>query len=76
MALLRLSLVCLLAIVFTGQKSVANEATSLEIGAGKRVAFVGNSLAERMNLFGHFETHLQIRFAETKPPDPPTASYR
>ena len=38
-----------------------------EIGKGQKVAFVGNSLAERMNLFGHFETRLQIRFAKTKP---------
>jgi hypothetical protein len=29
---------------------------------GERVAFLGNSLAERMNLFGHFETLLHSRF--------------
>jgi putative heme-binding domain-containing protein len=33
---------------------------------GERVAFVGNSLAERMNLFGHFEALLQHRFADEK----------
>ncbi|OWK35143.1 hypothetical protein FRUB_09985 [Fimbriiglobus ruber] len=29
---------------------------------GERVAFVGNSTAERMNLYGHFETLLHSRF--------------
>lgn len=28
----------------------------------ERIAFVGNSTAERMNLFGNFETHLLLRF--------------
>lgn len=31
---------------------------------GERVAFLGNSFAERMNLFGHFETLLHSRFAD------------
>ena len=31
---------------------------------GERVAFLGNSFAERMNLFGHFETLLHTRFAD------------
>lgn len=34
----------------------------LEFLQGERVAFLGNSLAERMNLFGHFETLLHTRF--------------
>ncbi len=29
---------------------------------GERIALVGNSTAERMNLFGHFETLLHLRF--------------
>ncbi len=29
---------------------------------GERVALIGNSTAERMNLFGHFETLLHLRF--------------
>lgn len=33
---------------------------------GERVAFVGNSSAERMSLFGHFETLLHERFPEKK----------
>jgi hypothetical protein len=34
----------------------------LELLAGERIALVGNSTAERMNLFGHFETLLHQRF--------------
>jgi putative heme-binding domain-containing protein len=33
----------------------------LEFVKGERIAFVGNSTAERMNLFGHFETMLHLR---------------
>ena len=34
----------------------------LEFLPNERIAFLGNSLAERMNLFGHFETLLHTRF--------------
>ena len=34
----------------------------LEVLDGERIALVGNSTAERMNLFGHFETLLHQRF--------------
>jgi putative heme-binding domain-containing protein len=33
---------------------------------GQRVAMIGNSTAERMSLFGHFETRLQLRTASEK----------
>ncbi|MEZ6140710.1 MAG: HEAT repeat domain-containing protein [Zavarzinella sp.] len=33
---------------------------------GERIAFVGNSTAERMNLFGHFETMLHLKFPQKK----------
>jgi putative heme-binding domain-containing protein len=36
----------------------------LEFLPGERIAFVGNSFAERMNLFGHFETFLHQRFPD------------
>jgi putative heme-binding domain-containing protein len=36
----------------------------LEFIKGERIALVGNSLAERMNLYGHFETLLHLRFPE------------
>ncbi len=43
----------------------ANQATpSLKMQPHQRIAFVGNSLAERMNLTGHFETLLQSRYAK------------
>ena len=36
----------------------------LDLRQHQRIAFVGNALAERMNLFGHFETLLHTRFPE------------
>jgi putative heme-binding domain-containing protein len=36
----------------------------LDFIASERIALIGNSTAERMNLFGHFETRLMFRFAE------------
>jgi len=38
----------------------------LELTDGERIAFIGNSTAERMNLFGHFETLLHERFPNKK----------
>jgi putative heme-binding domain-containing protein len=38
-------------------------ADKLEFQKGERIAFVGGGLAERMNLYGCFETLLQARFA-------------
>ena len=38
----------------------------LEFLDGERIAFVGNSTAERMNLFGHFEAMLHARFPEKR----------
>ncbi len=39
----------------------------LQIQPHQRIALVGNSTAERMNLFGHFETRLQLRLADRQP---------
>jgi putative heme-binding domain-containing protein len=36
----------------------------LELVKGERIALVGNSTAERFNLYGHFETLLHLRFAD------------
>ncbi|MEL6110191.1 MAG: PVC-type heme-binding CxxCH protein [Planctomycetota bacterium] len=33
---------------------------------GQKIAVVGNSLGERMNLFGHFETQLHLHYADKK----------
>ncbi|HYH67718.1 MAG TPA: PVC-type heme-binding CxxCH protein [Urbifossiella sp.] len=38
----------------------------LALVEGERIALVGNSTAERMNLFGHFEAMLHKRFADKK----------
>lgn len=42
-------------------------AEPLEIRDGQRIAFVGNSTAERMNLFGNLETRIQQRFHQRRP---------
>jgi putative heme-binding domain-containing protein len=47
----------------TARVSLPPTRLPLQFAQGERVAFVGNSLAERMNLFGYFETFLQTRFA-------------
>ena len=38
----------------------------IEFADGERIAFVGNTTAERMSLYGHFETMLQFRFKEKR----------
>ena len=45
-------------------KGEAANGTRWEPRQGERIALVGNSLAERMNLFGYFETLLHTRFPE------------
>lgn len=45
----------------TGESAAADNAKPLALEQGQRIAAVGNSLAERMNLFGHFETMLHLR---------------
>lgn len=44
--------------------SSVRAAEPFELKKNERIAAVGNSLAERMNLFGNFETLLQTRFPE------------
>ena len=39
-------------------------APALDVGKGDRVVFVGNTFAERLHLFGYFETFLHCRFPE------------
>ncbi|TWU46883.1 PVC-type heme-binding CxxCH protein [Rubripirellula reticaptiva] len=48
----------LLSIVW--QPAFADEPTQVAFSDGNRVAAVGNSLAERMNLYGNFETQLHL----------------
>ncbi len=42
-------------------------AETISINDGQRIAMVGNSTAERMNLFGHLETMMQLRFHDKRP---------
>src|SRR3954447_13594159 len=42
----------------------AAEPPRLELHRGDRIILIGNTLAERMQYFGHFETLLQSRFPE------------
>ena len=46
--------------------ALAPSALPLQFLDGERVALYGNSTAERMNLFGHFEALLHQRFQEKK----------
>lgn len=43
---------------------LAPSALPLKFFQGERIAFIGNSTAERMNLFGHFETLLHLRYPD------------
>ena len=42
----------------------ADAPAPLEFKQRERIAFLGNSLGERMSLFGHFETLLHSRFPQ------------
>lgn len=44
--------------------AVCDSALSQELEPNGKIALVGNSLAERMNLYGHFETQLHRQFPE------------
>lgn len=46
--------------------SAQDASPQFEFRDGERIAFVGGSTAERMNLFGHFETMLHLRHPEKK----------
>ena len=41
--------------------SERGKAAGVDFRSGQRIALVGNSTAERMNLFGHFETRFHLR---------------
>ncbi len=47
-----------------GQGAAAAEAAATSRKAGDRIILIGNTLAERMQYFGHFETLLQSRFPD------------
>ncbi|QDT04630.1 F5/8 type C domain protein [Rubripirellula lacrimiformis] len=57
-----------LAVLFAGPPTFADDAgkaasNAVKLEPGRRIAAVGNATAERMNLFGHFETRLHLQTA-------------
>lgn len=46
--------------------SLPTNKQSLEFATGEKIALIGNSTAERMNLYGHFESRLHTRFPNKK----------
>ena len=59
-------LTAIVALTSTGSTQADDPSLSpaLELKKNQRIAMVGNSLAERMNLFGHFETLLHTRHSD------------
>jgi lysophospholipase L1-like esterase len=57
------TLICGLLLVIAAVEAVA-QPQRLELRKGDRVVILGNTLAERMQLFNHFETLLATRFPE------------
>jgi glucose/arabinose dehydrogenase len=45
-------------------RALADEPAKLELHKGDRIILIGNTLAERMQYFGNFETRLQSRFPD------------
>ena len=58
------SVLCFSALILVVCCANSSAQSPLEISPGQKIAVVGNSLGERMNLFGHFETRLQLRHAD------------
>lgn len=56
--------VAVVALGFSASVASAAEGPLLELKKGDKIVLVGNSLAERMQYFGHFETLLHSRFPE------------
>lgn len=54
----------ILALLMTAPRPASAQPATLELRAGDRIALVGNTLAERQQLFNHFETQLHTRFAD------------
>jgi len=53
-----------LALGGSGSRAVADDSTRFEPKLGDRIILIGNTLAERMQYFGNFETLLQSRFPD------------
>ena len=50
----------------TNTASNSQPSTAFEFRDSEKIAFVGGSLAERMNLFGHFESNLHLQLPDKK----------
>lgn len=59
-----LALLAMLLPLSAAQLSEAQAETKLELNKGDKIVYIGNTLAERMQYFPHFETALQARFPE------------
>ena len=51
-------------VLWAAARAPAAEAAGLELHKGDRIIIIGNTLAERMQYFGHFETLLHSRFPD------------
>src|SRR6476646_7317453 len=50
----------------TKRPALPPSALPLKFIQGERIALIGNSTAERMNLFGNFETLLHLRYPDQR----------
>jgi glucose/arabinose dehydrogenase len=60
----RLATVFALALTFAAGRASAVEPNALELKKGDRIVLIGNTLAERMQYFGNFETLLHSRYPD------------
>src|SRR5271156_6699507 len=51
-------------LLMSSTRARADEPAKLELKKGDRIILIGNTLAERMQYFGNFETLLQSRFPD------------
>jgi len=56
--------VLLLTLVFCASPVLAADQPALQLNKGDSIAIIGNTLADRMQHFGHFETRLHARFPQ------------
>lgn len=61
---LMVGLICALLLIQPASRAAAQAAPALELKKGDRIVFLGNTLAERLQYFNHFETQLMLRFPE------------